>query len=227
MTEVQKEILIAKMLDSPSCLSDEEVDIILHDDEMRDIYEISCAVSGCVRSTEPVLDMDEEWSRFNLRRRRKRSTMRWITSVAAMLSGIILVSFLTGIFSDRIPSSDDTAAMDDTYPHKTVEVALFALEETYHPRIPEEEEIPAPPERSTPAKIRKSQPHRPLATPETKISDMEIDEYLRIQQAAIDNEIALQSAQVIKDEYQLLTDPEAIGGFDIDVDNAIKRITVQ
>lgn len=227
MTEVQKEILIAKMLDSPSCLSDEEVDIILHDDKMRDIYEISCAVSGCVRSAEPVLDMDEEWTRFNLRRTRKRSPKRWIISVAAMLSGIIFISFLTGIFSDRLPSSDDTAAMDDKYPHKTVEVALFALEETYHPRIPEKEEIPAPPERTTPAKARKAQRHRAEAKPETTISDMEIDEYLRIQQAAIDNEIALQSAQVIKDEFQLLTDPEAIAGFDIDVDNAIKRITVQ
>lgn len=45
MTDEHKEILIAKLLDSPASLSDEELDAIAHDDELRDLYGVSSAVS--------------------------------------------------------------------------------------------------------------------------------------------------------------------------------------
>ena len=70
MTEEQKEILIAKMLDAPSSLSDVELDSILHDDELRDIYEASAALSSaCIR--QPEWDMKAEWNSFRPRIRRK------------------------------------------------------------------------------------------------------------------------------------------------------------
>ena len=66
MTEEQKEILIAKMLDAPSSLSDVELDSILHDDELRDIYEASAALSSaCIR--QPEWDMKAEWNSFRPR----------------------------------------------------------------------------------------------------------------------------------------------------------------
>lgn len=63
MTEEQKELLIAKMLDTPSSLSEEDLELILHDEELRGIYEASAALSGaCIR--QPELDMIAEWNCF-------------------------------------------------------------------------------------------------------------------------------------------------------------------
>lgn len=56
MTEEQKEILIAKLLDCPSSLSDEELDLILHDGELREIYDASVAMSGAL-VRQPDFDM--------------------------------------------------------------------------------------------------------------------------------------------------------------------------
>lgn len=61
MTEEQKEKLIARMLDSPSSLSDEELEMMTLDEELRDIYEISSSVSGaCMPAPhlEPSRGMD-------------------------------------------------------------------------------------------------------------------------------------------------------------------------
>ena len=45
MTEQQKEILTAKMLDAPASLSDEELALIGNDPELRDIYEMSASIA--------------------------------------------------------------------------------------------------------------------------------------------------------------------------------------
>lgn len=63
MTEEQKEILIAKMLDAPASLSDMELDAILNDDELRDIYAASAALDSAY-AAEAEFDMDAEWKRF-------------------------------------------------------------------------------------------------------------------------------------------------------------------
>lgn len=60
MTEEQIEILIAKMLDAPSSLSDEELDSILQDEDLRSFYAASAALgNACIR--QPEWDMEAEW----------------------------------------------------------------------------------------------------------------------------------------------------------------------
>ena len=39
MTDIQKEILIEKMINCPTDLTDEELMLILSDEELKDIYE--------------------------------------------------------------------------------------------------------------------------------------------------------------------------------------------
>lgn len=218
MTEVQKEILIAKILDSPSCLSDEEVGIILHDDEMRDIYEISAAVNGSVRASEMALDVDDEWSRFRARYRKNGSPLRWIVRTAAVISGIILVSLLAGFLIFRISPADETKVIAKADPAIIIGESLPAIKEEYAPAIPAEAEKPAKPITKTRKAPRKE------SAPGQDTIEIDIDEYLRIQQAAIDNEIALQTARIIKEEYEVLA-PESMDGYD--TYNIIRKLTVQ
>lgn len=105
MTDEQKEILIAKMLDAPSSLSDKELDAILHDDELRDIYEVSSAVSSAYAG-QPELDMEDEWKRFRPRLRRKPTAMRWAMRVAAIFLGVVLASGIAVRIIDLIYTHD-------------------------------------------------------------------------------------------------------------------------
>lgn len=91
MTEEQKEILIAKMLDAPASLSDMELDAILNDDELRDIYAASAALDSAY-AAEAEFDMDAEWKRFCPRLHRKPNKMRWFMRVAAIFLGVLIAS---------------------------------------------------------------------------------------------------------------------------------------
>ena len=91
MTEEQKEILIAKMLDAPASLSDMELDAISDDDELRDIYAASAALDSAY-AAEQEFDMDAEWKRFSPRLHRKPDKMRWFMRVAAIFLGVIFAS---------------------------------------------------------------------------------------------------------------------------------------
>lgn len=229
MTEVQKEILIAKMLDNPSCLSDEELEIILHDDEMKDIYEMSADVSGSIRQSHLIVDMDDEWDRFNSRMKRKSSPMRWMTKVAAILSGLIIISGITIFFLDRPQSTNETAVVDNTALHATIENTLQSnnTNNISNPELSEKDITPSVSPQNTPIAVRKVSHAKPKAKPDIIIDDAEIDEYLRIQQASIDNEIALQAAEIIKDEYEaLLPYLDAAGAYNAKMDKTIARITM-
>lgn len=192
MTEEQKEILIAKMLDAPSSLSDEELDAIVRDEELREIYDISSAVSGaCIRY--PEMDATKEWERFLPRIRRRPFTMWRIMRVAAIFLGVVFV------FGIAVKTVDDPGLHDDTIVVAKIEPSVAPEIE---PSIAPEAEPSMPPEQPVALDTKPISAPSPAkaeaAVQNTTVesNDIDIDEYLRVQKAKVDNDLAMQAAEI-------------------------------
>lgn len=231
MTEEKKEILIAKMLDAPSSLSDEELDLILHDDELHDIYEASAALSSaCV--IQPEWDMKAEWSNFRPRIQRKPNVMRWVMRVAAIFLGVVLVSGIAVRIIDSVFTGDQSSIIANVekvndVPDTTVEHNNVQETEIKESPMQGSVTVAAGPTASgrhlAKANIRKSQ------NDATQVeSDIDVDEYLRIQQARIDNDLAMQIAESYIEEYDdIVAILDAAGAYNPELDNVIRKVTME
>ncbi len=232
MTEEQKEILIAKMLDAPSSLSDVELDSILHDDELRDIYEASAALSSaCIR--QPEWDMKAEWNSFRPRIRRKPATMRWVMRVAAIFLGVLFASNLVVRTIDYVFTIEQPSAIARVVQSPALNFA------TTSPRNPQTTEVTKEEAEQEPTIVRKHSTvaNHHLAKAEINRSNppaaqveptIDIDEYLRIQQARIDNDLAMQIAESYIEEYDdLIAILDAVGAYNAELDDAIKKVTME
>lgn len=193
MTEDRKESLIAKLIDAPSSLTDEDLELIVGDDELRDIYEMSTIVKGaCMR---PSMDVSEEWVNFRPRlTRRPRPAWGWIVRVAAAFFGVSLLAAVVIKFSGPIPADQPLVAAGDEIQETDSTILLLPHDdedETIAVESPSEQAPPVP----VPPKAQKNA----VATPE-----IDIDEYLRIEQARIDEEIAVQMAEIYLSEYNAM-----------------------
>lgn len=228
MTEEQKEILIAKMLDAPSSLSDEELDAILQEDELRDIYEASSAVcSACVG--RPELDMEAEWQRFRPRIRRKPATERWIMRVAAIFLGVMFVSAIIGKIIDNIFTSDEQPVIAKVE-HLEVLDNSSAMQQDQQANETEDKALnkPAINNRSTAGSTRHLAKAETIKPKHTSPQEIDVDEYLRIQQARIDNDLAMQAAAAYMDEYDdLVPIFDAAGAYNPALDDVIKKVTME
>lgn len=237
MTEEQKEILIAKMLDAPSSLSDEEVDMILHDDELRDIYDVS-ATLGNACGRQPEFDMEAEWNRFRPRIRRKPSSMRWVMRVAAIFLGVMVSSGITVRIIDSVFSYNQPSAIAKAeQSQEQVQAAdnSPAMQKEPHAAGANEDarQIPAIAANHSVAPARHSAKSETTVTGNTNRSapmetDIDVDEYLRIQQARIDNDLAVQVAESYIEEYDdyvLILD--AAGAYDPELDNMIRKVAME
>ena len=139
MTEEQKEILIAKMLDAPYSLSDEELDLMMHDDELREIYEASAALSSAL-IRQPELDMKAEWDRFRPRLRRKPAPMRWVMRVAAIFLGVIFFSGIAVRIIDKVFSDDQTPVVAKVDPSTKLKASPVKPDNQLTAEIKEEPE---------------------------------------------------------------------------------------
>lgn len=230
MTEEQKEILIGKMIDNPSALTDAEIETILHDPEMRDIYRMSVSVSSAFRSYGDY-DPDKEWSSFKSKIRRPKSLWirrtTWAAAVIAatvLLGGVLIklsgpidthkhtvASPLTEVISEPAESKPATPLPADSISAESVESA------TIRHKVSREREK---------RHIAKSRTSSRKVSADTRPVDVE--EYLRIQQARIDNDIAVQNAEALSEEYaDLLAILEARGNGDMADNNVIGKLTMQ
>jgi len=227
MTDEQKEILIAKMLDAPSSLSDKELDAILHDDELRDIYEVSSAVSSAYAG-QPELDMEDEWKRFRPRLRRKPTAMRWAMRVAAIFLGVVLASGIAVRIIDLIYTHDRQPVIAKVDQLQELKPDLSIQQ---RPQTSSTDEMPQI-EKSKPAvpatRIAKAEVAPAKASRAQEEPVIDIDEYLRIQQARIDNDLAIQAAESYMEEYDnLVPILDAAGVYDPEFDNAIRKVTME
>ncbi len=228
MTEEQKEKLIAKMLDSPSSLSDEELEMMTLDEELRDIYEISSSVSGACMSA-PHLEPSQEWMRFRPRIMRRPSPMRWIMRVAAIFLGIAFVSAVVVRMIDSRFTPDNRphiAMLEPIKPSDTAPLQPSAVQEAEECQVADAS--PAARMLEPSARPRVAKAVATCCEPPSECTDIDIDEYLRIQQARTDNELAVLTADAMSDELAVLHRMCDIAGLDDQaVESAIRCVTMQ
>ncbi|MDE6547786.1 MAG: hypothetical protein K2L22_02190 [Muribaculaceae bacterium] len=207
MTEEQKDILIGKMIDSPSSLTDEELDMILTDDELKDIYKISSDVMGACMP-QPEMDVEREWRLFRHRILSKPSPTRWIMRVAAIFLGVMLASGILVKFTDYLLTDENkTIVASDAGKRVDLNDQVNGNNEIDHPMKDEEpisEMLPikaAIPD-ARPAKTKRISSAAKKV--EIEEEEIDIDEYLRLQQSEIDQEIAVLNAEMYLDEWDAM-----------------------
>ena len=233
MTEAQKEILIAKMLDDPSSLSVEEMDAIARDEELRDIYAMSAQVSGAC-APKPEIDMVEEWVRFRRRMRQRPSRWRWVMRVAAIFLGVTFVGGVAVKMIDNTFTPDNTPMIVKV--HRPSEAKKYSVPGLTaltamcrQPKMapaaaqPKAADVPKP----LVAKARTKTPEV-KAQPEAQMAEVDIEEYLRIQQAGIENDLAMQNAEIYEDAYDAILLTLDLPPQDIEaIDENIRKVTMQ
>lgn len=227
MTEEQKYILITKMLDSPQSLSDLEIKFISDDPELREIYEISSAVSGACMP-QPDLDMAEEWVRFRPRIMRKPWQMRWLLRVAAIFLGVVVMSAILVKVIDHAISVDNkpvVAQIEGSAEVDRQELTAMA------PRTAEFQDEPIVAKATCKPYVsvgKRSNPDAEDIVKALPTDDIDIDEYLRIQQARVDNDLAMQTADIYEAELnRLMPLLDGLGVYSEDIDNNIRNVIMQ
>lgn len=193
MTEEQKEILLGRMVDNPAGLSSDDMAMIAGDEELRELYQLSADLkTACVKP--PEIDEAKEWQRFRSRMRvaRRRRRRSWMMRVAAISLGVMLLSGVAVALIDRLmlmPESTEIAAV----PVDTVTVAPKQKEATGPGPIADAAVKETVKETVGEAKRAGGKQSTP--------SEPSIEEYLAVQQARIENEIATELAEAIKQQY--------------------------
>lgn len=193
MTEEQKEILLGRMVDNPAGLSSDDMAMIAGDEELRELYQLSADLkTACVKP--PEIDEAKEWQRFRSRMRVAGRRRRWsrMVRVAAIFLGVMLLSGVAVTLIDRkmlMPESTEIAAV----PVDTVTFAPMQKEAAGPELIAEAAVKEAVKEAVGEAKRAGGKQSTP--------SEPSIEEYLAVQQARIENEIATELAEAIKQQY--------------------------
>ncbi|MDE5851158.1 MAG: hypothetical protein K2H38_13555 [Muribaculaceae bacterium] len=203
MTQQEKDILMEKMLDPDGVLSDKDLEMVFHDDELKEIYELSSAVRGaCVQL--PKIDVEREWRLFRHRIRPRPSRWKWVMRVAAIFLGVMFVSGIVRIALDHILTEKKTVAVVKSKPLTTEK---FTQEGSNPEPLPivENDDLPAS---DTPVSRKAVTPRKNAIENTVDEADIDVDEYLRLQQARIDNDIAMIQAELLIDEIKTLRETE-------------------
>lgn len=204
MTDREKDILIEKMLEAPGQLSPGEITAILADDELRDIYGISVRLKTALRRP-PAVDTADEWKRFSKRItvRRRRPLIAIMRCVAAVVA-LLLVS----VAIVRLTAGDGDADIQDILADSknTVDSAAVVLPATDDSAVPAPESAPcvnaaeAKPHVAA-APRRKTQRAITPAVQAERYAEADIDHYIKVEQARIDNDVAMAMAEAYKAMY--------------------------
>lgn len=201
MTEEIKNTLIEKMIDRPDELTSDEIMAICSDEELRKLYDISSKLQDTLQPA-PQTPVTQEWDMFSRRlstRRPKKKLYRRLLQTAAAVAGILLISAVIVKITGHAPSESDSQLTADVIstditksPADTIRCQNDKLVTTLKNDGTHIADA-SKPDKNHSAKKAKSA-STPTATPD-------FDEYLRIEQARIDNEIAMAMAEVYEAEY--------------------------
>lgn len=208
MTEQDKDILIGKMLDSPSSLTDEELRMIMIDEELKDIYDISSSVKGAIMCQAGIdIDMEREWRLFRHRILPKPSPKRWMMRVAAIILGVVFLSGILVKLTDYIFSKDDKPVVAETESTSKIEPIKSNYADN-NPSIDNKciSDTSSEAEEKTSVVVGNTSKTPKLIAEKGDVEeeDIDIDEYLRKQNAEINYEIALLNAEIYLDKQDVI-----------------------
>lgn len=222
MTQEEKDILMEKMLDPDGVLSDEELETVFHDDELQDIYRVSSAVRGaCVQSY--AIDVKKEWRIFRHRLHPGPLRRRWPMRVAVIFLGILFVSGIVGIAVDRFLSGKKQVVVAKS---ETLTAEKHVQEDSNQKPLQEmgNDDFPTP---SLPAARKAIAPRRSVAENAVEEEEIDVDEYLRLQQARIDNDMALIQAELYIAERQAIREAQFPDGEEELEQNEVRYVIMQ
>lgn len=202
MTDAQKERLIEKMIDTPSLMTDEELELILNDQELWDIYEMSSSLSNAY-IPQPEVVIRKEWKSFKPFLKKKPNFIHIFVKIAAIFLGILVLSSITGMVVYRLVNNDERKVIVKVDEKKIIEVLSSeepknTLSENKNEMTPSESQNNI---YQTPREVNS----KSVINDNMKESEeIDIEEYMRIQQARVDNELAVLEVQLILDEYNEL-----------------------
>lgn len=115
--------IIAKVLDAPKSLTQEEILMIQNDEELRELYEMAvmCRDAGAVASVE-VPDVEMELARFKQSRRKKMAFVHnrsWKRIAAIFVGGMMITSAVVAAFNPHLiglssESSEELTAFEQS-----------------------------------------------------------------------------------------------------------------
>lgn len=201
MTEEIKNTLIEKMIDRPDELTSDEIMAICGDEELRELYDISSKLQDTLQPV-PQTPVAQEWDMFSRRlsmRRPKKKLYRRLLQTAAVVAGVLLISAVIVKIAGDVPSASVPSLTADVIntditesPADTIRCRNDKLVTTLKNDASHIADASKSDKNRSPKKAKSTS--TPTATPD-------FDEYLRIEQARIDNEIAMAMAEVYEAEY--------------------------
>lgn len=107
------------LTEHPDRYTSAQIDRMLSDPEMRDLYETLSATSSALH-TGGHIDIDAEWESFSRRHRRARRSTRFRRNVAAIIITLFTISaFATGIGLTLLSDSSSSATSESAQPVAT------------------------------------------------------------------------------------------------------------
>lgn len=196
MREEDKDILTAKMLDAPSALTDDEIDAIIQDDELRGIYEMSADLVWACAERAPV-NVADEWKRFSRKLPNRPSMFKRAVRVAAVFVVMLMAAGMAFnlTWTCRAPEARNVNTGEKK------RTAISSAEGQIAAACEPKPEPDAETGKQSPAPDRQRKVAAADYVPAFEDEDPEIDEYLRVQQAVADSELASMTARTIQEEY--------------------------
>lgn len=203
MTSEEKDILIEKMIDRPESLRSDEISRVLSDPELRDLYDISVRLTDEL-SQEPEVNVDAEWVKMrSLIAGKKRTNgfkSRWMWIAAGVVAILICatvaikLNLSTDMQKVELPClakvEETNVAKQSCVNQPSVEAAGESLTE----------EVADEPEQMGQKQNKKRYGNvREVQGPDSSA----IDEYLRIREARIDNEVSVALARIYQEDYSI------------------------
>lgn len=204
MTEEIRNILIEKMLDRPGELTDADISAIRSDEELRDIYNVSVELKGALSPAQEISAADE-WQRFLPRiavRRRRKPLLRRVALVAAAIAGLMLISGIVVKMLDVTPSATDTPLIAGSSGEAVMPADTISVSNSTAPVLLAGDAHASGQLADASVSVRNSThtaSRREAQASQT--APVDVDELMRIEQARIDNEIAMALAEVYEAEY--------------------------
>lgn len=107
------------LTEHPDRYTSAQIDRMLSDPEMRDLYETLSATSSAMH-TGTRIDIDAEWENFSRRHRRARRSPRFRRNAAAIIITLFTISaFATGIGFTLLSDSSSSTASESAQPVAT------------------------------------------------------------------------------------------------------------
>ncbi len=189
MTKQERELLTEKMLTDASALDDRDIDEIIADDELRLLYDAALQVRAATALKD--YDSDKEWKTFAAKtiRRPRLRLARWAASAAAILAlAALAVSYWRAADTGNAASESPLTAYVDSISMEADSELIPA--EPSAPEVAPDLIAQAPPRLPEAPKIST---HKKSTLKKT--GDDDLRERMIIEQARIENEVALAMAQ--------------------------------